>query len=113
MQKSKKGMQWLSAIAYAIIALVMIVGIGMTVLDKLADSTATCASGYTYTASLNKCVNATSEDPTDPTTVSWVAINYGNTQLGSSGLLSWLPAIIALVIGLFFLASFMGKKKEY
>jgi len=33
--------------------------------------------------------------------------------MGSSGLLSWLPAIVALVIGLFFLASFMGKKKEY
>jgi flagellar biosynthesis protein FliQ len=87
MQKSKKGMQWLSGVAYAVVALVMIVGIGITVLSKLADSVGTGAAN--------------------------TSINYGITQLGSSGLLSWLPAIIALVIGLFFLASFMGKKQQY
>ena len=86
MMKSKKGMQWLSGVAYAIVALVMIVGIGITVLAKLGDSVGGSAN---------------------------TSIQYGITQLGSSGLLSWLPAIIALVIGLFFLASFMGKKSSY
>ena len=86
MMKSKRGMQWLSGIAYAIVALVMIVGIGITVLAKLGDYVGGSAN---------------------------TSIQYGITQLGSSGLLSWLPAIIALVIGLFFLASFMGRKKEY
>ena len=85
--KSKKGMQWLSGVAYAIVSLVMIVGIGITVLSKLGDSVGTGSAN--------------------------TSINYGITQLGSSGLLSWLPAIIALVIGLFFLASFMGKKQQY
>lgn len=84
--KSKKGMAWLSGVAYAIVALVMIVGIGLVVLNKLGDSVGGAAN---------------------------TSIQYGMTQLGSTGLLGWLPAIIALVIGLFFLASFMGKKQKY
>lgn len=38
------------------------------------------------------------------------ALQYGITQLGSSGLLSWMGAIIAIVIGVFFLQYFMGRK---
>ena len=109
--KSKKGMQWLVGVSYAIIALVLIVGIGIVVLDKLNSSVA-CGTGFTYNATDTSCINssgtsgfATSSGATN--------IRYGYGQLGSTGLLGWLPAIIALVIGLFFLASFMGKKKDY
>ena len=37
------------------------------------------------------------------------AMNYGIAQLGQNGLLGWTPAIIAIVIGVFFLSYFMGK----
>jgi predicted anti-sigma-YlaC factor YlaD len=87
MQKtSKKGIQWLTGVAYGIVGLVMIVGIGLTVLSKLGDSVGGAAN---------------------------TSIQYGMTQLGSTGLLSWLPAVIALVIGVFFLAYFAGKNKSY
>ena len=78
----KKGMvQQLTVVAYAIVGLVILVGIGLVVLDKLGNSVGGTAN---------------------------TSIQYGITQLGSTGLLSWLPAIIALIIGVFFLAYFAG-----
>jgi hypothetical protein len=110
--ENKKGqmVSQLQVIAFGIIALVLIVGVGITVLTKFGDSQASCASDYTFNTTQQKCVNATNGDPTDPTNTAWVSLNYGRTQLGSAGLLSWLPAIIALIVGVFFLAYFMGRK---
>ena len=81
---SKRGMvSNLTAIGFGIIGLVVLVGIGLTVLAKLGDSVGGAAN---------------------------TSIQYGITQLGSSGLLGWLPAVIALLIGVFFLSYFAGKK---
>lgn len=89
MKSNKRGMvNQLTVIAFGIIGLVILVGIGITVLDKLGSS------GVTSNAN--------------------TSIQYGITQIGSSGLLSWLPAIIALLIGVFFLSYFSGgKSKSY
>ncbi|MDI6738704.1 MAG: hypothetical protein QME12_09430, partial [Nanoarchaeota archaeon] len=38
-------------------------------------------------------------------------VQYLITQLGQSGLSGWVPAIIAIVIGLAFLGGFMTRKK--
>ena len=73
----------MQVIAYGIVGLVILVGIGLTVLAKLGDSVGGAAN---------------------------TSIQYGITQLGSTGLLSWLPAIIALLVGVFFLSYFAGKK---
>ena len=82
---NKKGMVGqLQGIAFGIVGLVILVGIGIVVLDKLGNS-----------------VGGTSN----------TSIQYGITQIGSTGLLSWLPAIIALMVGVFFLAYFAGKKE--
>jgi predicted anti-sigma-YlaC factor YlaD len=82
MKMDKKGMvQQLTVIGYAIIGLVVLVGIGLVVLDKLGSAVGGTAN---------------------------TSIQYGMTQLGSTGLLSWLPAVIALLIGVFFLAYFAG-----
>lgn len=48
--------------------------------------------GYTYTLEDNASL----------------ALNYGMQQLGEGGLLGWAPAIIAIVIGVFFLSYFIG-----
>jgi hypothetical protein len=89
-KKDKKGMVGqLSGVAFGIVGLVIIVGIGLVVLGKLGDAVGGTAN---------------------------TSIQYGMTQIGSTGLLSWLPAIIALIIGVFFLAYFAGGKggkKEY
>lgn len=81
--KSKKGVGFLVGIAYSIVALLILVALGITISDKLGNS-----------------VGGTAND----------SIQYGITQLGETGLLGWLPAIIALMIGMFFLAYFMGRK---
>lgn len=86
MLKTKKGMvSQLSAIAFGIVGLVIIVGIGLVVLGKLGDSVGGTAN---------------------------TSIQYGMTQLGSTGLLSWLPAVIALLVGVFFLAYFAGRQSK-
>ena len=82
-KKQKKGMSFLLGIAYAIVGLIIIVAIGITVSDKLGNSVGGTAN---------------------------TSIQYGITQLGSAGLLGWVPAVIALMIGMFFLAYFMGKQ---
>jgi hypothetical protein len=81
----KKGMvSQLQVITFGIVGLVILVGIGLTVLSKLGDSVGGTAN---------------------------TSIQYGMTQIGSTGLLSWLPAVIALLIGVFFLSYFAGKKE--
>jgi len=84
--ESKKGnMQVLVGVAYGIIAIAVIAGIGLVVLNNLGNATGGAAN---------------------------TSIQYAMTQLGSTGLLSWLPAIIALVVGVFFLTYFMGGKAK-
>jgi hypothetical protein len=77
-------MEWLVGLGYGVGAFVLVTGVVIMVLGKFATS---AGAG-----------------PTND------ALQYGITQLGSTGLLSWLGAIIAIVIGVFFLQYFMGKK---
>ena len=88
LMKSKKrgNVTMLTGIALGIVTLVVVVGIGIVVLSNLGNSVGGAAN---------------------------TSIAYGITQLGSTGLLSWLPAVIALLIGVFFLSYFAGKDKGY
>ena len=104
-------MDVLQGIGYGIVAFAIIVVVGLVVLTKLGDATATCATDYTYNASLQKCVNATGGDATDPTNSAWTTSGYIGTQLGSAGLSGWIPAIIAVAVGALFLSYFMGKRR--
>jgi hypothetical protein len=88
-KKNKGGMiEALTGLAYGVVAMILIVAIGLVVLSKF---------GGTLTAGSAE-LNAT---------------NYGITQLSSTGLLGWLPAVIALAVGLLFLVAFMGKNRAY
>lgn len=87
MMKDKRGIVAnLSVLAYSIVAFAIIIGVGVVVLTRFGNST-----------------------PEANATTSYLA-----TQLGVSGLAGWIPAVIALVIGLLFLAYFgfggQGKK---
>lgn len=120
-QQNKKAMVGqMQVIAFGIIALIILVGIGSTVLTKLGATQASCAStcgaAGTYNESTNVCSNASAANCGAAGGTVYTAINYGNTQIGSTGMLSWLPALIALLVGVFFLSYFAGKKdsgKEY
>lgn len=85
--QNKKGMTGnLVAVGYGIVALAILVGVGVVVLDKFGNTT----GGSSNTT-----------------------VQYLITQLGSSGLAGWVPAVIALTIGVLFLSYFMGRKKGY
>ena len=94
------------ALGYGLVVFALVIGVGTVVLVKFGGAVAQCASGYSYNSTLDKCVNATGGDPTDPVGA-WTNTHYLTGQLGTSGLASWVPAIIAVFIGLLFLGAFM------
>jgi hypothetical protein len=104
-------MDVLQGIGYGIVAFAILVVVGLVVITKLGDATAECATDYTYDIATRKCLNATSGDPTDPLNGAWTTSGYISTQLGSTGLSGWIPAIIAVAVGALFLSYFMGKRR--
>jgi hypothetical protein len=104
-------MDVLQGIGYGIVALAILVVVGLTVISKLGDTVAVCATDYTFNSTQQKCVNATNEDPTDATGNAFTTSGYLSTQLGSTGLSGWVPAIIAVAVGALFLSYFMGKRR--
>lgn len=87
-RKSKKGMtQAVVGIAFGIVTLALLVGVGSVVLTKFGNSAGPGAAND--------------------------SVVYLIGQLGSSGLAGWVPAIIALAIGVMFISYFAGRKKGY
>lgn len=76
-------MQNLTVIAYGIVGFAVLVTVGIVVIDKLGQAT-----GGTS--------NTTAQS----------IIGY----MGTSGLAGWIPAVIAVAIGVLFIALFSGKK---
>jgi hypothetical protein len=84
---NKKGafMDDLTGLGIGIVTLAIVVGIGAVVLVKFGEA----------------APNADNET------------SYLRTQLGSSGLSGWVPAVIALVIGILFLGAFLGRGRKF
>jgi len=72
----------LSALGYGLVTFAIIIGVGTIVLTKFGDSVGGTAN---------------------------TTVQYLNTQLGTSGLAGWTPAIIALSVGMLFLGVFLNK----
>lgn len=102
----------LTALGYGLVVFAIIIGVGTVVLVNFGNSVATCATAYTWNTTQQKCVNASNGDPTATSSQAYSNTNYLGTQLGSSGLAGWTPAIIALAIGLLFLGSFFIKNSK-
>lgn len=102
-------MNALIALGLGIVIFALVVGVGVVVIQNFGDSVAECAEDYTYNATQQKCVNSTNEDPTDPTNTAWTT---NQTLIGylSSNLITWVPAVIALGVGLLFIGSLMKSK---
>jgi len=101
----------LVGLGYGLVSFAIVIGVGSIILTKFGDSVASC-SGLTpvYNSSLQKCQNTTGEVTEDPTNSGWTNTNYLNTQLGTTGLAGWAPAIIAFVVGMLFLGAFLIKR---
>ena len=82
----KKVFQNLQGLALGIIGFAIIIGVGVIVLEKFGNSTGGNAN---------------------------TTVQYLSTQMGTTGLAGWTPAIVALAVGLLFLGAFMMKKKAY
>ena len=104
-------MDVLQGIGYGIVSFAILVVVGTVVLSKLGDGVASCATDYTYNSTARQCFNSTGGDGTNPANSAWTSQEYLSTQLGSTGLSGWVPAIIAVAVGALFLSYFMGKRR--
>jgi len=106
----------LSDLGYGIIVFAIIIGVGTILLQKFTSATG-CGTGTngetltfneSATSSATACYNVTGN--TFATNGAGSATFYLRSQLGSSGLAGWVPAIIAFAVGMLFLGAFMINK---
>jgi hypothetical protein len=116
-------MEAMTGLGYSIIALAILIGVGILLIGTMGNSLAGCGTGYSYqtngtqTYATGYCCSTTSANCTlgqggaNPSTATQ-NLNTMNGYLGTSsgGLASWIPLIIILVIGMFFLGAFLAKK---
>jgi hypothetical protein len=102
----------LQGLGYGIIAFAVLLGIGVTVLGQLGSTVASCPAvggvSSTYNSSSGLCTNSTGGTG-NPSTATQTLYTINNTYIATN-LVSWLPVIIVLVIGMLFLGAFMAKK---
>ena len=101
----------LTGLGYGLVVFAIIIGVGTIVLYNFSSATANCGTGLTFDGNGSTgglCYNDTdtSTGAYNPST-SAQNTNYLLGQLGTSGLSSWVPAIIAISVGLLFLGAFM------
>ncbi len=104
--------QNLIGLAWGVGAFALIIGISIIVLQSFGSAVAGCATLYTYNVSAELCQEDANASHQVAASIGTQNVNYLGTQLGTSGLAGWTPAIIALSVGLLFLGAFAltGKK---
>ena len=118
----------LQALGMGIIGFALIVGTGTIVLTNFGGAVANCESNYSshvdgatngndtvWNSTTENCQfldnGATQNGSGYTTETSGYEITvFMNTQLGTTGLAGWTPAIIAITVGMLFLGYFMFKK---
>jgi hypothetical protein len=110
-------MNALISLGLGIIVFALIAGIGVVILYNFGGAQAgckatTCGSAGVWNRTTNVCSNATDSSCGTPTgtafTNNTTLIGYLNTNL-----ITWVPAVIALGIGLLFIGSLMGGKTKF
>ena len=110
--RNKKGMfDSMIVVAVSLVTFILVIGIGLLVVDNFAESQ--CPEAYTYyNHSTNLCQNASTNEgygnTSTPGVITTMTSLKGYLGTGSGGLGTWVPAIIALVIGVLFIAAIMG-----
>lgn len=104
-------MNALIALGLGIIIFALIVGVGVVIIQNFSGTVGDCASGYTFNYSRGLCSNGTTAFDTAPTGTASTTLQTINGYL-SSNLVTWVPAIIALGVGLLFIGALMGRKNQ-
>lgn len=109
----------LVGLGYGLVTFAIIIGVGSIVLYNFGGSVgncnvASCGSAGAFNVTNGGCYNATNAQcATAPTGTQYTNIAYMNTQMGTSGIAGWTPAIIAVAVGLLFLGAFaIGKGRD-
>jgi Trk-type K+ transport system membrane component len=106
----------LTAIGYSLVVFAIFVAIGLTVVTNLAGTQCLAPFG-SYNSTTGYCQNGTVVDSptnyTQPASVKAMFTTSGYLGTSSGGIVNWLPAIIALVIGVMFIGALMGRGKKY
>ena len=97
----------LTGLGWGVVTFAITIGVGTIVLTKFSGAIADCPADKTYneTGSTGYCSNETASEASGSTGT--ITTNYLNTQLGTSGLAGWTPAIIAFAVGMLFLGGFL------
>jgi hypothetical protein len=112
----------LQGLGMGLVVFAIIIGVGSVVLYNFGGTMAvctgsTCGTAGVWNATSGVCSNATSSSClATPTGQAYTNTNYLLTQLGTTGLAGWTPAIIAIAVGMLFLGAFMignAKKGRY
>lgn len=113
----------LQPLALGLVGFAIIVGVGTLILWNFGGSVGQCpivdgnqsvwnATSTNGCDTVNGTVGATLHNGSsvEPSGTAWDTTDYLNTQLGSTGLAGWVPAIIAITVGMMFLGYFMFRK---
>lgn len=112
-------MNALVALGLGIIIFALIVATGLVVIQQFGTAVSQCPAGYSYNTNgstvytTNLCYNNTSPGSTGTNVTSPSSATVTTTTIigyVQSNLVTWIPAIIALGIGLLFIGALMGKK---
>jgi len=100
----------LTNLGWGVVTFAITIGVGTVVLSKFGGALANCSTDklFNETAGVPYCSNATASEQI--TAGGTVTVGYLNTQLGTSGLAGWAPAIIAFAVGMLFLGAFLVGK---
>ena len=104
----------ITALGYGVVVFAVVLGAGTVVLTSFGQATAGCTTSFTWNATSETCMNSSGSSLTS--TASLTNVKYLGTQLGTTGLAGWTPAVIAVAIGLLFLGAFLvgkGGKGRY
>ena len=118
-------MNALIALGLGIIVFALIVATGLVVMSNFGTAVANCPDGYTYnsngtfTFTTDNCCmsNGTANQDcvgTPNSTAESTATTNMETMMGymENNLITWIPAVIALGVGLLFIGALMGRKKQ-
>lgn len=106
----------LVGLGIGIIAFAIVVGVGTVVLHRFGGAVAECNSGFTWNNTVDLCTNNTNSSETATPGGAWTSVNYLNTELGTSGLSGWTPAIVAFTVGMVFIGALLirkGRSRSY
>ena len=107
----------LTGLGIGLITFAIVIGVGSIMLYNFGGTIGcTNADWPTWNSTTNECSNGTTSFDIAPNGQSYTNTNYLLTQLGTSGLAGWTPAIIAFSVGMLFLGAFLigkGKNRKY